>query len=37
MWTSNSQKEISNGLKNPTEKILSAGFFYPPKKSLLFL
>jgi hypothetical protein len=30
------QKRISNGLKNPTEKILSAGFFYPLEKSLFF-
>jgi hypothetical protein len=28
------KKKISNGLKNPTEKILSAGFFYPLEKSL---
>jgi len=34
---SRNQKKISNGLKNPTEKILSAGFFYPLGKFLLFL
>jgi hypothetical protein len=31
------KKKISNGLKNPTEKILAAGFFYPLEKSLFFL
>jgi len=35
--TGRNQKEISNGLKNPTEKILSARFFQPLEKSLLFL
>jgi hypothetical protein len=32
-------KETSNGLKNPnpTEKILSAGFFYPLEKPFAYI